>query len=151
MKTSIKLLLAAAGMVLAATAAHASADDIIKARQACMKAQGASMGVMVPMMKGEKPYDNAAVQAALEANSAACADWGKWWTADGQAGATVKTAAKPEIWTDTKGWEDASAASYNASVALKATTDEASFKAAFPALGAGCGGCHEKFRVPAAQ
>jgi cytochrome c556 len=32
--------------------------------------------------------------------------------------------------------------------ALKATTDEAGFKAAFPAVGAGCQGCHEKFRRP---
>ncbi|MGL4488324.1 MAG: c-type cytochrome [Rhizobiaceae bacterium] len=148
MKTSLKVLLAAAGMALASTAAHASADDIIKARQACMKAQGASMGVMVPMMKGEKPYDAAAIQAALDANGTACADWDKWWTAEGQAGATVKTAAKPEIWTDTQGFADAAAASYKAFTALKASTDEASFKAAFPAVGAACGSCHEKFRVP---
>jgi cytochrome c556 len=33
-------------------------------------------------------------------------------------------------------------------VALAATTDEAGFKAAFPAVGEGCKGCHEKFRRP---
>ena len=44
--------------------AHAGpADDAIKGRQGCMKAHGASMGVMVPMIKGEKPYDNAAILA----------------------------------------------------------------------------------------
>ncbi len=31
---------------------------------------------------------------------------------------------------------------------VAATTDEAGFKAAFPAVGAACGGCHEKFRRP---
>ena len=31
-------------------------------------------------------------------------------------------------------------------VAVKDSTDEASFKAAFPELGNACAGCHEKFR-----
>ena len=44
--------------------AMASADNAIKGRQGCMKAHGATMGVLVPMMKGEKAYDNAAIQAA---------------------------------------------------------------------------------------
>jgi cytochrome c556 len=145
---SLKLILAAFGLALAATAAHAaSADDIIKARQACMKAHGASMKVMVPMFKGETPYDNAAIQATLDAEGPACADWDKWWTAEGQAGATIKTHARPEIFTDPKGFADASGVWYKAFTAVKASADEASFKAAFPALGAGCGGCHEKFRT----
>ena len=52
------------------------------------------------MFKGEKPYDAAAVQAALAADDAACADWAKWWGADTQKGETLETWAKPEIWTD---------------------------------------------------
>ena len=60
---------------LGVTLAYASADDTIKARQACMKAHGASMGVIVPMFKGEKPYDNAPIQAAFAKEEAACADW----------------------------------------------------------------------------
>jgi cytochrome c556 len=144
---NMKKVLAAFGLALAATSAHAGADDIIKARQACMKAHGASLKVMVPMFKGEAPYDNAAIQAALDAEGPACADWDKWWTADGQAGATVKTHAKPEIFTDPKGFADAGAKWYEAYTAVKASSDEAAFKAAFPALGAGCGGCHEKFRT----
>ena len=144
--------LAALGSVvllgLGATLAYASADDSIKARQACMKAHGASMGVMVPMIKGEKPYDNAAIQASLTAEDAACADWAKWWGADTQKGETVETFAKAEIWTDAAGWEAASGAWYKAYQAVKGSADEASFKAAFPALGASCQGCHEKFRRP---
>lgn len=142
-------MLAAFGLSLGATAALAgSADENIKGRQACMKARGASMGVMVPMLKGEKPYDNAAIQAALAAEGPLCAGWDAWWAADGQAGGTVKTTAKPEIWTDTKGYADAGSAWYAAFTAVTASNDEASFKAAFPALGASCQGCHEKFRTP---
>lgn len=124
------------------------ADDAIKGRQGCMKAHGASMGVMVPMFKAEKPFDKAAIDAALSADEAACADWAKWWGADTQKGETLETWAKPEIWTDTAGFEAASGAWYTAYTTVKAAADDAAFKAAFPALGTSCQSCHEKFRRP---
>jgi cytochrome c556 len=130
------------------TMAFAAADDAIKSRQACMKAHGAEMGVMGPMFKGEKPYDAAAIKAALDATAAACADWDKWWGEDTQKGETVETFAKPEVWTDAEGWKAAGGKWYEANTAVAAAADEAAFKAAFPALGASCGGCHEKFRRP---
>ena len=133
---------------LGITLAYASADDAIKGRQACMKAHGASMGVMVPMFKGEKPYDNAAIQAVLAKEEAACADWSKFWGADTMKGETAETWAKPEIWSDAKGFETAGGNWYKAYTTIKATTDEAGFKATFPALGSSCQGCHEKFRRP---
>lgn len=133
---------------LSVSLAFASADDAIKGRQGCMKAHGASMGIMVPMIKGEKPYDHAAIQATFAAEEAACADWAKFWGADTQKGETLKTRAKPEIWTDSAGFEAAGGAWYKAYQTVKASADEASFKAAFPALGAACQGCHEKFRAP---
>jgi cytochrome c556 len=133
---------------LATAALAGPADDLIKERQACMKAQGAAMGVFVPVMKGEKPFDAAAHNAAFDAMGAACANWAKFFGADTQKGETLETWAKPEIWTDTKGFEEASGKGYAAGQALKVATDDATFKAAFPAFGAGCGGCHEKFRRP---
>jgi cytochrome c556 len=147
--TLIKTLAASAmALGVGVTLAYASADDAIKGRQGCMKAHGASMGVMVPMIKGEKPYDGAAIQATFAKEEAACADWAKFWGADTQKGETAETWAKPEIWTDPKGFEAAGGKWYTAYQAIKATTDEAGFKAAFPALGDGCKGCHEKFRRP---
>lgn len=147
-----KLLTTIAGSVvflgLGMSMALAAADDAIKGRQGCMKAHGASMGVMVPMMKGEKPYDGAAIQDTLGKEEAACADWAKWWGADTQKGETLETWAKPEIWTDTAGFEAAGGTWYKAYEAVKASADEAGFKAAFPALGQACQGCHEKFRRP---
>lgn len=136
------------GLGFSATSAFAAADDIIKARQGCMKAHGASLEVMVPMMKGEKPYDNAAIQAAFAKEEQACADWDKWWGEDAQKGETVETYAKPEIWSDPKGFADAGGKWFEAYKAVKASADEAAFKAAFPALGEGCKGCHDKFRRP---
>ena len=122
--------------------------DAITARQACMKASGKAMGTMVPMIKGEKPYDAAAVKAVLDADSAACAKWAEFWPADSMTSKAKKTRAAEAIWKDPKGFEAAGGAFYKAFTELSATTDEAGFKAKFPALGASCGGCHEKFRGP---
>ena len=133
-----------AGMAYAALAG----DDAITARRACMKANGAGMGVMVPMIKGEKPYDGAAVHDALTKMGAACAKWTEFWPDDSKTSTTQKTHALDAIWTDPKGFEAAGNTYYQAEQALLATTDEAGFKAKFGDLGKGCGGCHEKFRAP---
>jgi cytochrome c556 len=142
------LFLSTAFVAAMALPAVAGVDDIIKERQACMKGAGALMGVAVPMVKGEKPYDKAAVDAAIANYDKGCANWANFWGADTQKGESVQTWAKPEIWTDAAGFEAAGGAAYQATQALKASTDEATFKAAFPAVGAGCQGCHEKFRAP---
>jgi cytochrome c556 len=148
MNRTSKFLIAAALLGAGTVAALAAADDTVKARQACMKSQGGFMGVAVPMVKGEKPYDRAALDTAWTAIDGACANWASFWAAGMEKGETVKSYAKPEIWTDTAGFEAAGGASYQAMTALKATTDEAGFKAAFGAVGAACKGCHDKFRLP---
>ena len=135
-------------MGLGVTLAYASADDAIKGRQGCMKSHGKTIGEMAAMFKGEKPYDAAAVQAGLAADDAACADWDKFWGEDAMKGVTLETWAKPEIWSDAAGFKAAGENYYPKYLAIKATTDEASFKAAFPEYGNGCKGCHEKFRRP---
>ena len=142
------LVATALSLGLASVSFAGPIDDKIKERQTCMKAQGASMGVFVPIMKGEKPYDAAAVKAAFDAIEAVCGGWAGFWGADTGKGETLEAWAKPEIWSDAAGFKDAEAKGYAASTALKAATDEASFKAAFPAFGDGCKGCHEKFRRP---
>jgi cytochrome c556 len=149
---SKRISILAAGLLVlglgGAVAWAGAADDAIKGRQACMKSHGKGMGEMFKMMKGEQPYDAAAVQAVLADWDSACAGWDKWWGADTQKGETVETYAKPEIWTDAEGFKKAGEVYYAKYTALKATTDEASFKAALPALGDSCKGCHEKFRRP---
>lgn len=133
---------------LATTAFAGPIDDLIKERQACMKAQGAAMGVFVPVMKGEKPFDAAAHKAAFDAMGAACVNWAKFFAPETAKGETVETWAKPEIWSDPKAFEAVSTKAYAAGEALKAATDEASFKTAFPAFGEGCKSCHEISRRP---
>lgn len=128
--------------------AAGSADDMINNRQAEMKVNMKAMKALVSMLKGETAYDTAAVQDAAKAISDAQAESTKLdvWNASSQTGATVKTGAKPDIWTDPAGFAAAWKDLDTAVAALAASTDEASFKAAFPALGASCKGCHEKYR-----
>ncbi len=142
---AIGLGIAGASSVLAA----GSADDLINARQAEMKVNMKAMKVLVAILKGEAAYDAAAVQTAVKSMKDARAEGlaQDVWNASTQTGATVKTEAKPEIWSDSAGFAAAWKAYDDALAGLEASTDEASFKAAFPALGASCKGCHEKFRA----
>lgn len=135
---------------LGITFAYAAADDIIKARQNWMKERAKALGPMVAIVKGEAPYDAAVVKASLDAvnaTSEAVKDI-ELFAPDSAKGESVETFAKAEIWSDPEGFKAASEALDKAFSNLAATTDEASFKAAFPAVGAACGGCHEKFRRP---
>lgn len=149
-KTMLKISATVLAMGLGIGLAFASADDMIKARQDQMKANGKAMGELVKIMKGESPYDTAAVKAQLDAMGAAyqAAATAGAWSADSNNGATAETWAKPEVWTDAEGFKAAGEALGKAMADLGATTDEAGFKAAFPALGGACKGCHEKFRRP---
>jgi cytochrome c556 len=134
-----------AGVALAAM----SADEAIKARRACMK-EGHGLVMFktaVPMMKGEMPFDAAALKTAFEMEDKVCADWEKWWSADLLKGDKEQTHAKSEIATDAKGFNDAANAWYQADQNMRKATDLASLKAAIPAVGAGCKGCHDKFRT----
>lgn len=147
----VKTVMAASalGLVVMATGVMAGpADDAIKARQACMKAHGGVMGVAVPVMKGEKPFDAEALKAAYDKEDAACAGWDGFWVENAMQGETAETWAKPEIWSDMAGFQAAAGAWWEAAQKLRAAADEASFKAAFPAVGAACQNCHEKFRRP---
>lgn len=135
-------------MGLGVSLAFASADDAIKGRQTCMKSHGKTVGELAKMFKGEAAYDMAAVRAALAEMDATCADWVKWWGPDTQKGETLETWARPEVWTDSDGFNAAAQTFVDKEAVLAATTDVAGFKAAFPEFGNTCKGCHEKFRRP---
>ena len=129
--------------------AAGSADDMINARQAEMKVNVKAIKALLSMVKGETPYDAAAVQAAAKSITDAQAEGvaKDVWNASYQTGTAVKSNAKPEVWSDAAGfaaqWKNLDAAV----AAIAATKDQASLKAAFPKLGAACKGCHEKFRA----
>jgi cytochrome c556 len=147
MSKGILGLFAAAVLAAGLSSAAMAETGPIEKRQACMKANGAMMKVMVPVIKGEAAYDKAAIDKALADERAACEGWLTWFGDDTKPGGAVKTEAKLEIWTDRPGFEAATASFLTARDALAATTDEATFKAAFPEMGKNCQSCHEKFRA----
>ena len=147
-----KLLAAAAIAAFSATIAFAamSADEMIKARQTQMKANGKAMGALSAIYKGEANFDAAAVKAQIDAMGAAFEEGMKNGAMDPASakGETVETWAKAEFFTDKAGSDAAGMAMGDAMGKVVAATDLASFKPAFEALGGSCKGCHEKFRRP---
>lgn len=141
-------LLAGAALTLGVSTAAVADTGPIAAREACMKANGKMLKAIIPVLKGKKPYDKAAIDAAMGTAEKACAGWDGWWGEDTKAGNGVETEAKDEIWSDKAGFDAAAAAYVKAFGTVKATADAASLKAAFPALGMACKNCHEKFRKP---
>lgn len=56
--------------------------------------------------------------------------------------------AKPEIWTDRAGFDQAMKDAQAAATAMAAVTEEAAFVPAMKSLGGACKGCHDKYRLP---
>jgi cytochrome c556 len=132
------------------TAANAQAPAEIAQRQEVMKANGAAMRTLTPMVRGEAPWNaQAAGQAAAKVLEDATR--GKTLFPAGTGPDKGQTAALPAIWerkAEFDGLFDRQAAAATTLVRLAAANDEAGFKAAFPALGQSCGACHTPFRKP---
>lgn len=135
------------GAVAAVVAATIAFAGPIEDRQAAMKANGKAMGALVAILKGEAPYDAAVVKTSTDSMLANFDVFMKSFPEGSDTGA-VETWAKPEIWSDMDGFKKAGDNAATAIKALAATTDEAGFKAAFPAVGGACKDCHDKFRKP---
>lgn len=153
MKTNFKFAVAAGLLTVSMGAGFAfaamTADEAIKQRKLCMKSgHGGVLGVVVPIVKGEKPFDAAALKAAYDNEDKQCANYDALFAPDTQKGATEQTHALPAIWTDNAGFKAAGGVWYAAAQKLRASTDLAGLKATLPALGDSCKGCHEKFRAP---
>ncbi len=131
---------------LFAAAAVSAADDPIKERKELMKGNGAAVKGVVAMLKGEKPYDGAAVAKAMKDINGALPTFITLFPKGSETGG--ETAAKPEIWENKAEFDnlakDAEAATEKAAAAAAGGLD--SFKAAFGPVGKACKACHEKFR-----
>lgn len=140
-----KLLLAISLLALGASAAQA---DAIKDRQALMKERGKLAGALFKVVKGEEPFDAAAVMAALQALQANAekTDVAALFPAGTDQG---DTEASPKIWQDMEGFnaaEDKYLATVKAAAA-SAPADADALKGQLGAIGADCGACHQSFRL----
>lgn len=151
----IRLIFAAASAVAIALGISVAVaqQDVIKQRKDLMKANGAQAKIAADMMKGDKPFDMAAVHKIFAAFQDAAQKMPDLFPAGSQseAGSPAADDFSPtaKVWEDmadfkarfTKLGADAKAA--DASV-----KDLDSFKAAMGNIGKNdCGACHQIYRV----
>jgi len=138
--------IAASALALSATVAlAASGADAIKERRALMKENGEATKPIVPMLKGQAPFDLATVQKALKTYANAAEKMPGLFPPDSQTG---DTHALPAIWTDTADFDARfKKLGADSAAALATVTDAASFRATMPNFYKNCGGCHEKYRA----
>ncbi|TPI38476.1 cytochrome C556 [Mesorhizobium sp. B3-1-9] len=140
-----KLVIAISLLAFAGSAAYA---DPIKDRQALMKERGKLAGQISKVVKGEEPFDAAAVLTALQALEANAEkfDADKLFPAGSDKGDTT---AAPKIWEDMAGFKaagDKFLADAKAAVASP-PADVDALKAQLNTLGGDCGTCHQTYRI----
>ena len=125
------------------------AQDAVKDAQAVMKANGKNAGALGAMVKGEKPYDQAAVDAAFAQFTETAKKLPTLFPA-AMKGMKLEGDydASPKVWDDKAGFDE-HAASFAKTVdeAKGKIKDLETLKANFPLVGKQCGGCHETYRV----
>lgn len=130
----------------AAQAQFAKPEDAVKYRQAALTLLGAHTGRVGAVVKGEKPYD----KASVEADVAVMETVSKLpWSAFPQGSDLANSKAKPEIWKEQDKFKAAAdkmqAEVGKLSVAAK-SGDLNAIKTAFGAVGQSCKACHDNYR-----
>jgi cytochrome c556 len=146
----MKRVLVVAGALLLSVGAVMAQQDAVKSDQAVMKATGRALGaVLAPMFKGEKPYDQAAVDEAFKTLDDTAKKLPTMFPASTKGlKAEGDYSSSPKVWEDKAGF-DAKIADFAKAVsdAKAAIKDADTLKANFPSIGKACGGCHETYRI----
>jgi cytochrome c556 len=117
-------------------------------RQSLYTVIGGNFGPLGAMAGGKVPFDAAEARLRAERVAFLAPMLKEAFPADSNG--VAHTAAKPEIWTDTAGFNQALQLLIDRSAALAAATnggDAAKIKAAIGETGKACKGCHDKYRV----
>ena len=137
------------GTLVLGIGAGVAQQDLVNLAQAQMKGNGRHAGALSAIVKGDKPYDQAAVDAALTQLDDTAKKLPTLFPASlKDAKWEGDYSPSPKIWEDKAGFDAAIATFAKAVTDAKASIkDLDTLKAAFPAIGKSCGGCHETFRV----
>ncbi|MGF6311152.1 cytochrome c556 [Bradyrhizobium sp. i1.8.4] len=143
-----RIVVIAAVLALSAGAVVAQQDQV-KQTQAQMKDNGKNAGALAAMVKGEKPYDQSVVNAALAQFEDTVKKFPtlfpesiKGLKPEGDYSASLK------IWEDKAGFESHIASFAKAVADAKGKIkDLDTLKAELPVIGKQCGGCHETYRI----
>ncbi|MCO5131008.1 MAG: cytochrome c [Xanthobacteraceae bacterium] len=144
-----RIFVTMAAVLLGAGAVFAQ-QDIVNQRQTEMKNNAKNLGgVLVAMVKGEKPYDQAAVDAALGvlvANAKVLSTQFPDSTKGLRSG--DKYSASPKIWENRADFESHLASFAKVVNEAKASVkDLDTLKATVPLIGKQCANCHETYRL----
>lgn len=137
-----------AGVAWAQGALHGAAA--VTARQEGFKTQGRAFKVIADQLKTPAP-DVAQIRTAAATINRTASVIQTWFPADSAPAAVpgVRTAAKPEIWSNAAQFAQAMAAFRAQAPQLKAAADSGNvdnIRTQFMATGRTCGGCHTPFR-----
>lgn len=145
----LALLIGATFAIPATTAwsAEPTGTDAIAKRQELMKSAGRAAKTSGDMVKGAKPWDQAAAEDAMQTLITVGTEFPGLFPDDSKTG--HDTEAAPAIWENKADFEahaaslaaDAEAAKTAAASGLDA------FKPAFGKTASNCGGCHEIYRT----
>ena len=146
----MKRIFVTVAAVLLGMGAVSAQQDIVNQRQAEMKENAKNLGgVLVAMAKGEKPYDQAAVDAALAvlvANAKSLSTQFPDSTKGLRSG--DKYSASPKIWENRADFDAHLANFAKAAGEAKASVKSLeTLKATVPLLGKQCAACHETYRL----
>lgn len=134
------------GLIMMGGIAYAqskAADPDVNARQTLMQANGAAMGVLGGMAKGEKEFDAAAAEAAKQQLIVDAAEIEAKFKNNAS---DPENRSKPEVWTNWDEFlEDANALGA-AAAALDASSLDG-IKAGLGAIGGTCKDCHMEFKA----
>ncbi|WP_298261845.1 cytochrome c [Bradyrhizobium sp.] len=138
------------GALLLGVSAVVAQQDLVKQNQDTMKANAKNLGAMIAMVKGEKPYDQAAVTEGLAQLEETARKLPTMFpdSIKGMNPADSKYEVSPKIWKDKAGFH--AKIEEFAKVVTEAKpkiTDLDTLKANAPAIGKACGNCHETFRI----
>ncbi len=137
------------GTLLLGVSAVVAQQDVVKSTQDVMKNTGKNSGAMAAMIKGDKPYDQATVDAAMTVMEDTAKKLPTLFPASIKGlKAEGDYSSSPKIWED-KADFDAHIASFAKAVteAKGKIKDLDSLKATWGTIGKQCGGCHETYRV----
>lgn len=137
-------------MLFGATGAAAAPADAVHARISGLRELGAAFKSMNDMLRGGAPASILVQQTARQISNAA-AQMPGWFPRGSGTEAGVKTAARPEIWSEPSKFSAAQSAFIAQAAKLRAAAEKndlAAVRNETRALGATCKSCHDSFRVP---
>jgi cytochrome c556 len=135
---------AAAGLAVVIAQSAGAAGSPVEERQGLMKQLGQAMKEVGPFVSGAQPYDAAKVNAAMTTIAGNTDKLHKLYPADSKD--APKTEALPKIWDNKADFDKRLTELGKLAKDAQKSTDSATFKPAFMAIGGACKSCHDNYR-----